>query len=155
RAGWAPNVAMDLWQLDPSTGAFIDAGDGRVSGDGTVIATVSGGVTTTNLVFFLPKPFTPLDVATSVFNEDTGAVEQPATAGFTSDVELHSGTVLERHDLVAHQVMGRSCCNVSLRYDSLRADPRPIIHFGYPNVDPAIVDSGLRMVASISIECGS
>jgi RHS repeat-associated protein len=156
RAGWAAGVAMDLWQLNPVTGIFEDVGDGTVTGDGSVIATTGtgGGITATSLVFFLPQPVLPLDITTSVFNEDTGGTEQPATMSFTSDVELHSGTVLEQHDLVTYQSMGEDR-GVSLRYDSLRADPRPIIHFEYNNVDPAIVDEHLRLVASISIRCGS
>ena len=38
---------------------------------------------------------------------------------------------------------------LSLRYDSLRADPRPILHFGYSNTQSNFPD--LRLVAELSV----
>ena len=66
-----------------------------------------------------------------------------AESDFTSQVELHSGVVLETHDLVRYRSLGTER-GVTLRYDSLRADPRPIVHFGYDNVRG---DTQQRMMA--------
>ena len=41
--------------------------------------------------------------------------------------------MIETHDLVPYQSLGTNR-GISLRYDSERADPRPILHFGYSNV---------------------
>ena len=44
---------LDLWSLDPETGNFQVVGRGRVSVDGTVIETISGGVRAADWHFFL------------------------------------------------------------------------------------------------------
>jgi YD repeat-containing protein len=159
RTGWAPGVVMDLWELDPATGSFLDVGAGKVSSDGTVVQTVSGGARATGLHFFTPRPDAPLDPAKVVFNEDTTGVEQPATTPLNSGVvDLDSGAVIQTHDLVTYQSIGQTR-GLSLRYDSLRADPRPIIHFGFPTVDPSALaglnTSRLRMVAQLTILRGN
>lgn len=134
RAGWAPGVLMDLWTLDPTTGTFQDRGDGRVSADGMRVETTTGGVTVTGLHFFAPKPTPTIDLATNVLNLNSAANEQPAMAPMTSEVELHSGALLETHSLVTYQSVEQTR-GLTLRYDSLRADPRLIVHFGFPEVN--------------------
>src|SRR5687767_4581814 len=46
--------------------------------------------------------------------------------------------------------------SVRLVYDSLRADPRPIVHVGFNDVDPAIysVPDALRLVAKLAVARG-
>lgn len=56
-----------------------------------------------------------------------------ADASFNSDVELHSGAVIETHDLAPYQSLGVNR-GLTLRYSSLQADPRPIVHFGYGSI---------------------
>ena len=46
---------------------------------------------------------------------------------------MHSGTVIEVHELVTYNSLGRTR-GVRLFYDSQRANPQPIIHFGMENV---------------------
>lgn len=74
----------------------------------------------------------------------------------SSGVELHSGAVLETHTLVSYESLGIAR-GIQLTYDSLRADPRPIVHVGYADVDPAIysVPSALRLVAKLAVHRGS
>jgi RHS repeat-associated protein len=158
RAGWAAGRLFDLFALDPATGVFTDKGDAQVAAGGATILTTVGGVTDNGLCFFVPRPDTALNPAQVVFNEDTSGVEQTKTAELTSEVELHSGAVLETHDLVTYQSVAQTR-GLSLRYDSLRADPRPIIHFGLPSVDPATLAGAnsehLRLVARMTIHRGS
>jgi hypothetical protein len=49
---------------------------------------------------------------------------------FNSIVQLDTGAVIETHDLVSYQSMGQTH-QLQLKYDSLSADPSPIITFGW------------------------
>ncbi len=44
RAGHAPGTEMILWSINPVTGQFDQVGVGRVSDDGALIETISGGI---------------------------------------------------------------------------------------------------------------
>ncbi|MEG4313361.1 MULTISPECIES: hypothetical protein, partial [unclassified Microcoleus] len=63
---------------------------------------------------------------------------------------MHSGAVIETHDLVPYQSMGETR-SLTLTYDSLRADPRPIVHFGYNN---APADAAQKLVAKLTVDAG-
>ena len=54
--GEAPGTVLDLWSLNPVTGAFEVVGTGTVSSDGTTIETTSGGLLQTDWHFFVPTP---------------------------------------------------------------------------------------------------
>ena len=81
-----------------------------------------------------------------------GEGTQPATAPLTSEVELHSGGVIETHTLVTWQSVGTDR-GPALVYDSLRADPRPIVHFGYDDVLPDS-DPDRRLMAKLEARLG-
>ncbi|MFM6623174.1 MAG: hypothetical protein ACKPHZ_15915, partial [Dolichospermum sp.] len=149
-AGYAPGTEMDLWSINPVTGDFDDVGTGRVSNDGTVIETIDGGIRNSSWHFFAPPPPTPNDPDADDRNPDDGCDECKAKVPGTSEVELHSGAVIETHDLVPYQSLGINR-GISLRYDSERADARPILHFGYNNVPN---DSNLRLMAELTIKRG-
>ncbi len=146
-AGWAPGTKMDLWSINPVTGEFSDVGDMRVSANGSQIDTISGGVRNSSWHFPAPLPITPKPPAADPRNPDTGCYECSAQGDFNSQVELHSGAVLDTHNLVSYQSLGVER-SVTLQYDSLRADPRPIVHFGYNNANG---DSQQRMMARLSV----
>lgn len=151
RAGWAPGTLMDLWSINPVTGQFDDVGDMRVSTDGTTVETISGGVRNSSWHFAGPPGPPLLDGESEDEEEDdddpSGVGNAPSTsggnprnpdpgigdcvaaAGATSEVELHSGALIETHNLVSYQSQGAER-GLSLTYDSLRADPRPIVHMG-------------------------
>ena len=52
----APGTEMDLWKIDPNTGAVVKVGSGKVSTDGKLIDTVSGGITNTGWYYYVPTP---------------------------------------------------------------------------------------------------
>jgi len=55
QSGWAPGTLMDLWSINPVTGEFDDVGDMRVSGDGSTVETISGGVRNSSWHFFTSR----------------------------------------------------------------------------------------------------
>ncbi|MDJ0674655.1 MAG: FG-GAP-like repeat-containing protein [Calothrix sp. MO_167.B42] len=150
RAGYAPGLEMDLWSINPNTGLFDKVGTGRVSDDGTVIETIEGGIRNSSWHFFTP-PAPPLnDPNNDPRNIDDSCEYCEVTQPINSEVELHSGGVRETHNLVTYQSLGATR-GLTLRYDSLRADPRHIVHFGYDDV-PANSDN--LLVASLEVKQG-
>ncbi len=166
-AGYDPGTEMDLWSINPETGEFERVGTGEVSADGSTINTIEGGIRNSSWHFFVPFLLleVPTDPEDNPRNPDLEVPTDPednprnpddecscckVTAPGTSEVELHSGAVLESHDLVPYQSLGVSR-GLTLSYDSLRADPRQIMHFGYANVQ---ADQNRRLVAELAISRG-
>ena len=139
RGNEPPGTRMTLWSINPETGQFDDVGVGRVSDDGSVIETISGGIRNSSW-HFLGSAFAILRALNSPRqssrNGDDGCKECKAAAPAQSVVELHTGAVIEEHSLVTYTSLGQDR-GLTLTYDSLRADPRPIIHFAYDNVPTA------------------
>lgn len=152
-AGYAPGTQMDLWSINPTTGLFDNVGTGEVSADGSVIQTISGGIHNSSWHFFTPPPSpAPDNPNDNDYNEETGCFDcSKTTAPATSEVELHSGAVIETHELVDYQSLGVNR-GLTLTYDSVRADPRPILHFGYSN---QVLDSDRRLVAELTVSRGN
>ncbi len=154
-AGWAPGMLMDLWSINPVTGQFDDVGDMRVSVDGSIIETISGGVR--NSSWHFPSPPPPPD-QDNPNNPDDDCDECEASGPGTSNIEFQSGALIETHDLVTYQSLGATR-GFTLTYDSLRADPRPIVHASFENVDPAALAGSqanqLRLVASLRMQQGN
>jgi RHS repeat-associated protein len=152
RAGYAPGRLLDLWSINPITGQFDNVGKCQVSADGTVINTISGGIRNSSWHFCCPPPEDG-----SGGPEDSGCGACKATQPYNSNVELYSGAVIETHDLVSYESLGQSR-GVTLTYDSMRADPRPIVNVNYDNVNPNALATGftdkLRLVANLSIRQG-
>ena len=125
--GLAPGSEVDIWSLDPDTGQFTIVGVGVVSADGSVIETVSGGVTAADWHTAGPPP--P--------NEPDGPpppIEPPPPCdptkeccfNFGSSVSPVAGSLQEEHTLVSYKSMNQSRA-LRFEYNSLYADPRPII----------------------------
>ncbi len=155
RGGWAPGTVMDLWSINPVTGQFDDVGDGQVSEDGKTVETISGGVRNSSWHFFAPLPIVSPNHSPS-YNPKQGCNVCELKKEFNSIVELHSGTVIESHDLVSYQSQGETR-GMRLVFDSLRADPRPIVHFGIDNFPsgglvPIQFQANLRLVARMFVE---
>ena len=74
----------------------------------------------------------------------------PSCTKATSQCELHSGAIIEMHDLVSYQSLGvdRSW---RLVYCS-PADPRPIVHF---SVNHTHIDPALHLVADMTVSRGT
>lgn len=146
-AGYEPGQIMDLWSINPITGFFDNVGAGQVSLDGTVINTVSGGIRNSSWHFFAPPPPAPNDPNQDPRNSEDMCNECKSSVKGTSEVESHSGAVVESHDLVTYQSLGTTR-SLTLTYDSLRADPRPIIHFGYSNAQSG---ADQRLAAALDV----
>ncbi|WP_223300941.1 FG-GAP-like repeat-containing protein [Oscillatoria nigro-viridis] len=150
RAGYSAGTTMDLWSINPTTGFFDNVGTGKVTADGSAIETVSGGIRNSSWHFFAPPAPSPKNPGQDPRNPKDKCNECKAKGGLTSEVEMHSGAVIETHDLVPYQSMGETR-SLTLTYDSLRADPRPIVHFGYNN---APADTAQKLVAKLTVDAG-
>jgi len=64
---------------------------------------------------------------------------------------MHSGAVIETHNLVSYPSMGETR-SLTLTYDSLRADPRQIVHFGYDNIT---YNPQQRLIAELNLSRGN
>ena len=73
-----------------------------------------------------------------------------ATATLNSVVQLQSGAVAESQNLVSYQSLGTTN-TLTLSYNSLWADPQPIVHFGYENV---VSDPNVQLVADLAVSRG-
>ena len=62
----------------------------------------------------------------------------------------HSGAVIETHELVTYSSNGQSQ-GITLTYDSYRADPREIVHFGYDDINGSRLDPSSKLVAELTI----
>ena len=92
----------------------------------------------------------PEDLEENIRNQDYDSPTYNLEGDFTSPVELHSGVVMETHSLPSYQSNGMSR-GITLTYDSLRADPRPIAHFGYDDINTSTLDSDSRLMADIYV----
>jgi RHS repeat-associated protein len=147
-AGWEPGTMMDLWSIDPVDGDFKRVGVGQVAASGSVIETVSGGIRNSSWHFFSPQGPTADPPTDTPSNHAPQCEESAAVQCTTSGVELHTGAMLERHALASYQSRGVTR-GVTLRYDSLRADPRPIIHFGYSDTESSFPD--LQLIGRLAV----
>ncbi|QUY44819.1 RHS repeat-associated core domain-containing protein [Acaryochloris marina] len=150
-SGFEPGTVMDLWSINPETGDFENVGSGRVSADGSVIETFQGGIQSSSWHFFAPQPEIANDPNGNTRNEDNTCQKCKVGGPSTSEVEFHSGALIETHDLVNYQSLGVSR-GINLTYDSLRADPRPIVNFGFSNIRGS---SDRRLQASLTINRGN
>jgi RHS repeat-associated protein len=150
RSGWATGTSLQLWSLNPFSGQFGAVGTGFVSADGSTIQ-ASFSVTHTGIYFFVPQPQTLPSLPADPLNPVAGLPERPQFARFGSEIELYSGTVHTGHDLVSYQSLG-AMRGLHLEYNSLWADPRPIVHFGFANLPVPTAND--RLVAQLQFMPG-
>ncbi|MBW4554010.1 MAG: VCBS repeat-containing protein [Aphanocapsa sp. GSE-SYN-MK-11-07L] len=157
-SGYAAGKLMDLWSINPVTGQFDNVGTGQVSADGTRIDTIEGGVRNSSWHFFASPPEKASDPKTNPYNPMDGCNCCKKENEVGSTVELYSGALNETHSLVTYQSGGESR-GLTLSYNSLRANPTPIVHFGYDNVDANAMAPGfteyLRLIAKMTVSNGS
>jgi RHS repeat-associated protein len=149
RSGWPPGTEMDLWSINPVTGEFDDVGDGRVSSDGLRIETISGGVRNSSWHFFARLVEAVSNMLSKTQNIDENCPSCIASEKVNSQVELHSGAIIETHELVTYSSLGATR-GLTLRYDSANADPQPILHFGFDNA----VGDGRMLAANLTFTRG-
>jgi YD repeat-containing protein len=146
-AGHAPGTEMDLWSINPISGEFDNVGTGRVTADGELVETISGGIRNSSWHFFAFQFAFQLALLRNLLENLEGNSNNQATFDSCEDcpplfgtakvdtgsqVELHSGVLFEDHQLVGYQSLGQQQ-SFRLQYNSLHADPRPIIHFAIDN----------------------
>ena len=132
KVGYVPGLVLDLWSINPNTGTFDIVGQGQVSADGSVIETISGGVRNSSWHLFVPQPPAPPYVnfgGKNPYNADPNSYCNISQHSYKSEVSDYSGAVTDDRPLVSYQSQGVSTA-VNLHYDSLRANPNQIIHFG-------------------------
>ena len=150
RAGREPGRPMDLWAVNPTNGQFEIVAEMVVSADGKTIDTVSGGIRYSSW-YFAADPTNQPDPGPYPYQSKNGCEQEKHACPINSQVETYSGAVIESHDLVSYQSQGQAK-GLTLVYDSLRADPQPIVHFRYVN---AASDPRYRLSAGIAIERGT
>ena len=137
RASYPAGTVMDLWSINPQTGNFDKVGQGQVTADGKFIETISGGIKNSSWHLFAPQPVTPTPeemlAPTKDANCGCGGGTGLKTKTTNSEVELFTGALREDHSLVTYQSLGQTR-GLQLYYNSLHADPQPIVPFGYDNI---------------------
>ena len=148
--GYAPGSLLDLWSINPITGEFDKVGIGQVNTNGSVIDTISGGIRNSSWHFFSPPAPTGPNANGDPRNKKPGSC--PGDADATSSCELHSGALIETHNLVTYQSQGITR-GLTLTYDSLRADPRPIVHFTFDDLNPNLYSdpNAVRLIAELDV----
>lgn len=147
---YAPGSPLDLWSINPITGEFDKVGVGQVNANGSVIDTISGGIRNSSWHFFAPgRPAGPNVEDDSRNKKPEGC---PFKSEATSVCEMHSGALLETHELVSYTSQGVER-GLTLTYDSLRADPRPIVHFTFSDVNPRFwnIRNAGRLIAELEV----
>ena len=170
--GYGAGTLMDLWSINPNTGTFDKVGVGQVSADGSVINTISGGVRNSSWHFFVPTVGTPIinnNGPISPSNPsgppdpsgpppsgppDDGCPVCHPNVPLNSSANLNTGVVSEDKSLVSYQSLGVTR-GLTLHYDSLRANPTPIINFSARFGDTGRAVSTLRLVATLGITEGN
>ena len=149
-AGYESGTEMDLWSINPETGDFDNVGTGVVGDDGSTIETIDGGIRNSSWHFFAPPPEEQRDPEEEQRNEDNKCPECKAKGGFNSEVEFHSGAVIETHNLTSYSSNGEDR-GITLTYDSLRSNPQPIVHFGYDDISGRL-NPDSKLVADLTIQ---
>lgn len=130
RSNLPPGTPTVLYSINPVTGAFDKVGKGQVTADGQSVETIEGGVRNSSWHFSLFDDAALQRVLAAAAEQQNWLNGLNIWAGkqkTTSSVELHSGALQEDHQLASYQSVGETR-QWSLVYDSLRADPRHIVH---------------------------
>jgi RHS repeat-associated protein len=119
-----PGSEVDIWSLDPNAGVFVIVATGRVSADGQRVETISGGIRAADWHMALPPQPSPDGNNNNNDNQDP---DKCCGANSGSETDIADGNLSIDHALVNYQSLGIAR-GVHLVYNSLRADPRPIIN---------------------------
>jgi hypothetical protein len=106
RAGYTAGTKLELWALSASTGTFAKVGEGQVSGDGQSVNTISGGISGSTWMFFVPQVITPIPQAENPYNPLPTLTSYQAATPINSEAGLQSGVVMETTELFSYQSLG-------------------------------------------------
>ncbi len=126
RGGHLPGSFSNLVAINPTTGQFEVVGRLQVSADGSVLETIQGGLRTTN--WFLENNDPTVAGEKSEAENDDACDCNGQTEKTSSEVQLFTGALLEEHTTASYQSLGQAR-SLTLKYDSMRADPRHIVRF--------------------------
>jgi RHS repeat-associated protein len=137
-------------------GGGVAIGAGNFDNNGQLVINGFGtGAGLTTGTYLLAPDYVPVKALSEIdSNPDENCVACRARKQFNADasVELHSGAVLKNEELVSYQSKDQSH-TWALSYNSLRADARPIVHFGYENIGTNIKDT-YRMTGLLKVKTG-
>lgn len=122
-----PGSETDIWSLDAATGTFVVVGKGLVSDDGSIIETIEGGIRAADWHFPLP-PGSDGDDDNDERDEDTEDPDEDICPLCASSASPQTGGFVHDIPLPSYRSLGESR-GMKLMYNSLSADPRPIIPF--------------------------
>ena len=145
-----PGTEVNLWSLDPETGSFIIVGRGLVSDDGSVIETISGGISAADWHFLLPQAPTANTSAERSENNFTNQDQNKCTdCPGGSRTAVSSGNLRVEHSLAGYRSSGQSR-ELQLIYNSFRANPQPVISANLSVAAQAAVPATLASRLSVA-----
>jgi len=144
--GLLPGSSMDIFGLDHNTGEFVKFGEAEVSADGETVDSI-GGVVVANSWHGMPPP--PPDPESDGEDEDSDD-EEEEDCECGSRVGLSEGNLTIRHNLPAYRSLGVSR-NVTLRYNHIAAEAKPIINFRQKIPSRLRTQSNLNISARLDI----
>ncbi len=116
--GFPPGNEVDIWSLDAERGVFFVSGVGRVSDDGSVIETISGGISEASWhVAAAPQP--DGDFAGGGDNQSAG---DEVRCGMASEVSVASACLKDTIEIPTYRSKGRER-GLTLLYQSSTARP--------------------------------
>lgn len=121
-----PGSEVDFWSMDHATGQFFVAGTGRVSNDGTVINTISGGIRESSWHFPMPPSTSPTSPGDEEGDNQTGYPSCSNKVYFNSMLTPHNGSLQTEIVLPDYVSQGQSL-GLSLVYNSNRAYPYQLV----------------------------
>jgi YD repeat-containing protein len=151
RAGYTAGTKLELWALSAATGTFAKVGEGQVSADGQTVTTISGGISGSTWMCFVPQAIAPIPQAENPYNPLPTLTSYQAATPINSEAGLQTGVVMETQELFNYQSLGVQR-SIGLSYNSLHAHSKPIINFGYNGYIAS--GNGDRLVAKLKIQRG-
>ena len=118
--GLVAGSLVDLYSLDAATGTFIKVGVGQVNGAGTMIDTISGGISTTTWHLAIPPFVSPMS------SPNPNVPGGPMCPLVGSTASLCTGGLYMVHGLPAYRSFDRMR-GLKFYYNSTSADPQPIV----------------------------
>ncbi len=113
---------LDIWSVNPDTGTFSIVGQAQVNDDG-IIETISGGLSLASWHTMMPPEPETDEGENNEENDDRKKEEKECTGSQTT---LCAGHLTIIHPLASYKSFNQ-IQEMALIYNSLTADPRPII----------------------------
>lgn len=143
-----PDGALNIWSLHPDSGQFVVVGRAKVSSDGALVETVSGGVRAADWHFAIPSAAEFLDPR-NLLGILWPFIEQEVRG--SSKVGVRDGSLRIEHELPAVQSLSADAAP-KFYYDSRAAYPRPVVkkvvrlpRFSFVPLKPDLLSTRLRI----------